>query len=63
MTLEMILKDAINELIYKTGRDSYKKQTWLSKGIVGVGEKNEEFGLTYIYTIIYKIGKLQGPTV
>ena len=39
MTLEIILKDDINELIYKTEIDSYKKQTWLSKGMWGGGEK------------------------
>lgn len=46
MTSEVILKDDINEFIYKTGIDSYKKQTWLSKGVVEVREENEEFWLT-----------------
>ena len=49
MTLEIILKDDINELIYKTGIDSYKKQIWLSKGIVEGREENEEFWLTNAY--------------
>ena len=50
MTLEIILKDDINELIYKTGIDSYKKQLGYQRGC-GVREKNE-FGLTYTYYYI-----------
>ena len=48
-----ILKNDINELIYKTETDSQtqKTNTWLPKGKCG-GRINQEFGIN-IYTQIY----------